>query len=72
MSPMFYRREANRYRLLAAYADRQQAENFRRMAADCDDLADELDRDASPGGPSVIASSSGRYLAWPLARGGSR
>ena len=69
---MFYRREANRYRLLAADADRQQADNFRRMAADCDDLADDLDRDASAGGPSVIAWSNARHLAWPLARGGPR
>ena len=34
MSPAFYRREANRYRLLAANADREQAAQFRRMAAE--------------------------------------
>jgi sulfonate transport system substrate-binding protein len=33
MSPTFYRREANRYRLLAADADLQGAEQFRRKAA---------------------------------------
>ena len=70
MSSAFYRREANRYRLLAANADRQQVEQFRRMAAECDDLADDLD-----GGngslPSVSASSNTRYFAWPLLRGGA-
>ena len=72
MTEAFYRREANRYRLLAADADRQQAEQFRRMAAECEDLADDLDRDGEPWRSIDIASSKGRYLAWPLARGGSR
>jgi len=32
----FHRREAIRYRMLATEADGQQAEQFRRMAAECD------------------------------------
>ena len=72
MTQAFYRREASRYRLLAADADRQQAEQFRRMAAECDDVADDLDRAAICGLPSEITSSKRRYLAWPLLPGGSR
>jgi hypothetical protein len=70
MAPGFYRREANRYRLLAANADREEAAHFRRMAAECDDLADDLDRsgDIRP----AAASNSPRYVAWPLLRGGAR
>jgi len=45
MSPAFYRREATRYRLLAGTeSDRSRAEQFRRMAAESDDLADDLEQ----------------------------
>ena len=57
----FHRREANRYRMLATEADRQQAEQFRRMAAECDDLADDLESSASGGDTSGIALSKRRY-----------
>jgi len=72
MSPAFYRREANRYRLLAADAGRAQAEHFRRVAAECDGLANELERGARRGQTSDIALSKRRFLAWPLLPGGSR
>ena len=72
MTQAFYRREANRYRLLATEADRQQAEQFRRMAAECEDLADELNRAASGDHSSGIALSKERSLAWPLLPGGSQ
>ena len=46
MSPAFYRREATRYRLMAGQeADRLRADEFRRMAAKFDDLADGMERD---------------------------
>jgi hypothetical protein len=73
MSSTFYRREANRYRLLAADVDREQAEQFRRMAAECDDSADDLDKGAS--GDQTAASldlSKRSFPAWPLLPGGSR
>jgi hypothetical protein len=71
-SPSFYRREANRYRLRAAVADRQQAEQYRRKAAECDDLADDLDglRPIEP--PAALAPINQRHIAWPLLRGGLR
>ena len=68
----FHRREAIRYRMLVTEADGQQAEQFRRMAAECEDLADELDRAASGGHSSGIALSKERLLAWPLLPGGFR
>jgi hypothetical protein len=71
MSPGFYRREANRYRLLAANADREQAARFRRMAAECDDLADDLD-EGSGNRPSAAASNGGGYVASPLLSRGAR
>jgi len=44
MSPGFYRREAIRYRLLAGTeSDHSRANQFRRMAAESEDLAAELD-----------------------------
>jgi hypothetical protein len=46
MSPAFYRREATRYRLLAGQEpDRTRADQFRRLAAESDDLADDMERD---------------------------
>ena len=42
------------------------------MAAECEDLADDLDRAASGGHSSGIALSKERLLAWPLLPGGSR
>jgi len=45
MSPAFYRREATRYRLMAGQeADRCKADQFRRLAAESEDLADDLER----------------------------
>ena len=44
MSPQFYRREAFRYRFLAGQEpDHERALNFRRMAAEYDDLADDME-----------------------------
>ena len=49
MSPAFYRREALRYRLLAGTeSDPSRADKFRRMAAESDDLADDLERRVLP------------------------
>ena len=46
MTPAFYRREATRYRLMAGQeSDRMRADQFRRMAAASDDLADDLERE---------------------------
>jgi len=46
MSPGFYRREATRYRLMAGQEpDRSRADQFRRMAADSEDRADDMERD---------------------------
>jgi len=46
MSPAFYRREATRYRLMAGQeADPLRADQFRRMAAESDDLADDMEHD---------------------------
>jgi hypothetical protein len=72
MSQLFYRREANRYRLLAADADRQQAEQYRRNAAECDDLADVLDGPRTIESSAVLAPINRHDIAWPLLRGGSR
>ena len=45
MSPKFYRREAARYRLLAGdETDRAKVEQLRRLAAECDDLAEDMER----------------------------
>jgi hypothetical protein len=65
-SAAFYRSEASRYRLLAADANQQQSGEFRRKAAECDDLADDLD------GQWTGPTSDGRHIAWPLLRGGRR
>ena len=44
MSPQFYRREAFRYRLMAGQEpDHERALKFRRMAAEYDDLADDME-----------------------------
>jgi|1185.fasta_scaffold113519_2 hypothetical protein len=44
MSPQFYRREAVRYRLMAGQEiDHARVQQFRRMAAECEDLADDLE-----------------------------
>lgn len=45
MSPAFYRREATRYRLMAGEeVDRSKSDQFRRLAAESEDLADDLER----------------------------
>lgn len=70
MSLACYRREVNRYRLLAADADRQQAKQFRRKAAECEDLVGDLDKARSS--DFGTDTSNRLYLAWPLLRGASR
>jgi hypothetical protein len=44
---------------------------FRRMAAECDDLADDLD-EGSGNRPSAAASNGGGYVASPLLSRGAR
>jgi hypothetical protein len=68
----FYRREATRYRLLTTDADGDEAEQFRRMASECGDWADELDRASSDDDSSGIALNKSRDLAWPLLPEGPR
>jgi len=53
MSPAFYRREATRYRLMAGQeSDRSRADQFRQLAAESEDLADDLERlDTTPAQP---------------------
>jgi hypothetical protein len=68
----FHRRVAIRYRMLATEADGQQAEQFRRMAAEWDDLADDLESSASGEDTSGTALSKRRFLGWPLLPRGSR
>ncbi|HYI92617.1 MAG TPA: hypothetical protein VEX68_03670, partial [Bryobacteraceae bacterium] len=62
----FYRREANRYPLLAADADRQQAKQF---AARQPNATTWLTIWESP---AVLAPINRRHIAWPLLRGGLR